>query len=244
MSSIEQRWLEAYMTGGTVKIGGTPPITVNSGTIQTLNSGSLQYVGNIGTLPNVVVGSGTLQAISNAVTVGSGTIQISDGTLTALPNIIVGSGTLQTLNSGSLQYIGSIGTLPNIIVESGTLQALGSANTYSPHDLHVYDTLGTIMAAVGTLIQTPDKIVKVHQYSIYTDGTLAYTFNDTKPDGGTIDCGAVFHQRTGRDKPFIPYPGYHFKTFTAGSALCLGTYDSGLSGTAYIHMVYTDDDTS
>ncbi len=246
----------------------TNPVTVTWG-LGTANptAGTLDTVTRVGTLPNVVVGSGTLQAISGNVPViaQSGTLQAitniagfsaTVGTLGTL-NTVTRIGTVYnvgTLSSGTLQYIGAIGTLPTsncgtVYYQNnlGTVYyvvSVGSVNTYAPHDKQVYDNIGTIMTAVGTLVQTASRIIKVHQFSVFTDGTLGWSFNNIKPNGGTLYNGGYFTQREGIVQPFIPYPGYHFKTTTVGSALCLGTYATGMSGTAYIHLVYTDDDTT
>lgn len=165
---------------------------------------------------------------------------------------LAGQGTLSTLNSGTLQTLGTLRVMQQgtVSVTQGTLNtvnALGSATVFGKHDLKVYDNIGTFVTAVGTLITgVANKIIKVHQYSLHSDGTVAYTFNDNTPVGGSLLVGAVIASARvdGYASPFIPYPGYHFKTATAGSALCLGTLAQGISGTAYIHMVYTDDDAS
>jgi hypothetical protein len=242
--------------------------------VGTLSSGTLQYVGNIGTLPNIVLGSGTLQTLNNGTlttvstvtgvtlvtginTLGTmGTLNYAGnlGTVYNIRNInsvgTLSSGTLTTVSTVTgvtlvtgINTLGTMGTL-YYLNNVGTLYSVGSANVYQKHDNKVYDNIGTIMTAVGTLVQTASKVIKVHQFSVATDGTLAWSFNDIKPNGGTLLNGMYHTQREGMVQPFIQYPGYHFKTTTAGSALCLGTYAPGISGTAYIHIVYSDDDTS
>ncbi len=278
----------ASMTDGTIsvvtQIGTIPNVIIGSGTIQTLNAGTittvsaaylagagtLQTVTQVGTLPNIIVGSGTLQmlnagtitTVSNCYLAGAGTVVVASGTLTGSNpsagtlDTITKMGTLYnigTLSSGSLQYVGNVGTLPNIIVGSGTIQTLnngtltsiGSANVYAKHDLHVYDSLGTLLTDQGTLVQTASKIIKVHYYHAQADGTFAFHFADTKPNGGTLSCGWNFNQREGAVTSFVPYPAYLFKTTTAGSALVLGTWPSvPCNGTLRLTMIYTDDDTA
>jgi len=116
---------------------------------------------------------------------------------------------------------------------------------------HPYKTEGTFLTGVGSLIfGVTNKIIKVHQYSISVQGTLAYSLNNAKPTGGTVDFGGnissgVQGYLTSIVKPFIPYPGYLCKTSTLGSALCLGTYVSAPTlGTVYFQAVYTDADAS
>ncbi len=203
-----------------VGLGTYTPMPI-LGTVQTVSAGTINTVGTVYYQPNL----GTLYAVT--------------GNVKTIPQ----SGTLQAVTAvtsitNNVNTVSQSGTLQNL----GTVTQLGSANIYSKHDLHVYDTLGTIMTAAGTLVQTASKIIKVHQFSVLTDGSLGWSFNDTKPTGGTVHTGGYFTQREGIVEPFIPYPAYHFKTSTAGSALCLGTYATGISGTAYINLVYTDDD--
>jgi hypothetical protein len=153
---------------------------------------------------------------------------------------MLNAGTISTLQSGTLNTLNS-GTLNTL--NSGTLNTIGSAAVYTKHDLKVYDALGTFVTVAGTLVQTASKIIKVHHYRAQTDGTWAFKFADTIPTGGTLDCGWIFNQREGVVTPFVPYPGYLFKSTTAGSALCLGTW-AACSGTLRLSLISTDDDTS
>ena len=116
---------------------------------------------------------------------------------------------------------------------------------------HPYKTAGTFLTGVGSLIfGVTGKLLTIHQYSISVQGTLAYSLNDAKPTGGTVDFGGNMSSGIqGYDmsivKPFIPYPGYLCKTLQAGSALCLGTYVTAPTlGTVYFQAVYTDADAS
>ena len=114
---------------------------------------------------------------------------------------------------------------------------------------HPYKTAGTYMTAAGTLIAgVTNKVLKIHQYNISALGTIDYSLNNAKPTGGTIDWG--MHLEYGvaaKDqwnivKPFLPYPGCLCCTIQIGSALCLGTYGSGIAGTVFFQAVYTDSD--
>ena len=118
---------------------------------------------------------------------------------------------------------------------------------------HPYKTAGTVMTAAGTLIfGVANKVIKVHQYSISAQGTIAYSLNDSAPTRGTVDFGGYLNggvvasaNSTFVSKPFIPYPGYLCKTLLPGSALCLGTYVTApILGTVYFQAVYTDADAS
>jgi hypothetical protein len=130
-----------------------------------------------------------------------------------------------------------------------------SPETAALYDIFVdngrYKTAGTFLTAAGTLLQPSGtaNIIKVHQYTISAQGSLVYSFNDTKPTGGTIDFGGIVSSNVSGAyaptivKPFIPYPGYLCKTTTVGSALCLGTYVTAPTlGTVYFQAVYTDGD--
>jgi hypothetical protein len=117
-----------------------------------------------------------------------------------------------------------------------------------------YKSAGTYLAGVGTLLSPsgPAGIIKIHQYSISSQGTIAYMLNDSKPNGTMSDYGGYLNGGIVTSpnpsfvvKPFVPYPGYLCKTVNQGSALCLGTYvTAGALGTVYFQCVYTDSDTS
>jgi hypothetical protein len=116
---------------------------------------------------------------------------------------------------------------------------------------HPYKTTGTYMTGAGTLIAgITNKLLKIHQYSISAQGTIAYSLNDAKPTGGTVDWGGYLNggvvaspNPTFVNKPFIPYPGYLCVTLQLGSALCLGTYVTApVLGTVYFQAIYTDSD--
>lgn len=259
---------------------GTLYYAANLGTCFFVNS-----VEQIGTLPNIIVGSGTIQTlnngtlttVSNCYLAGAGTVMVAAGTINVnqvagTVDVLTQVGTLPTLgtlgtlfytsNVGTLHYqnnlgttyyvdsVKTLGTLDGLVngtlgVSAGTLNSVGSVNSFAKHDLHVYDTLGTFLTDQGTLVQTASKIIKVHYYHAQADGTFAFHFADTKPNGGTLSCGWYFNQREGVVTSFVPYPACLFKTSTTGSALVLGTWPSiPCNGTLRLTMIYTDDDTT
>jgi hypothetical protein len=248
-SGTLQQITNCYLAGsGSVRIiAGTVNLAANNGTdIGNIDvaSGTLygrlqiRQAGAPGAFADVGLGTYSPIPILGTVSmVNAGTIT-TVSTVAAITNIAGISATLGTM--GTLNYVNNLGTL-----YSGSLSAvtqLGSANVYAKHDLHAYDTVGTLMTTAGSLVQTASKIIKVHHYRAQTDGTASFTFNDTTPLGGTLDYGWTFNQREGIVTPFVPYPAYLFKTSTVGSALCIGTLPSGVSGTLRISVIYTDDD--
>lgn len=129
----------------------------------------------------------------------------------------------------------------------------GSLSVFTKHDLHTYDNAGTFRiagnaTAGGTVVAgVVSKCIKVHYYSLETDGTFLAFFQDGALDRGTLGPMWTFNQREGAIGPFIPYPGYLFKT-TAGTPLFLGTNSSlnnfACAGTLNVHVIFTDDDAS
>ena len=115
---------------------------------------------------------------------------------------------------------------------------------------HPYKCAGTFMTAAGTLIPgVAGKILKVHQYNISVLGSIAYSLNDAKPTGGTVDWGGyissglITNPANDNPRPFVQYPACLCKTTNLGSALCLGTYVTApVLGTVYFQAVYTDSD--
>ncbi len=256
-------------------IGTLPNIVVGSGTLQAISSnvnvvpvgsgtvrvaaGTVILGANNGVdIGNIDVASGTLLARNQVRLAGApgAFADVGLGTYTPMPVL----GTVQMVSAGTINNVGTVYYQPNLgtlyavtgnvktIPQSGTLQtvtALGSANVYAKHDLIVYDSAGTLCTGQGSIVQTASKIIKVHHYKAQADGTFAFHFAATKPNGGTLDPGWYFLQREGVVSPFIPYPGYLFKTTTAGSALCIGTWPSiPCNGTLRLTMIYTDDDTA
>ena len=109
-----------------------------------------------------------------------------------------------------------------------------------------YDTIGTFLTASGTVLAgVATKVIKVHQYTVSSDGTVAMGFQDGGLSRGTI--GPTFSVRNTGDaivSPFIAYPQYVFKT-AAGSAVFLGTViPTTMAGTAFVTLIYTDQDAS
>jgi len=112
-----------------------------------------------------------------------------------------------------------------------------------------YKTWGTYMTGIGTLIPgVTGKLIKLHQYSLSVAGTIAFSLNNAKPLGGTVDYGGfltggvIASPSSLFNKPFVPYPGYLCATTQVGSALCLGTYTVPTLGTVFFQAIYTDYD--
>jgi hypothetical protein len=169
---------------------------------------------------------------------------------------MLNAGTISTLNSGTLDRLGTL-YAGSVCVTSGTIQmlnsgtvaitggTLGTVNVYSKHDLHAYHSISTVSTTIGSIAQTASKVIYVHYYHLATDGTWGVAWVDNKNGGGTVDYGWLINQREGVSTTFAPYPGYLFKTSTAGSALFLGTWPAyPCNGTLRALVVYTDDDAS
>ena len=112
---------------------------------------------------------------------------------------------------------------------------------------------GTVMTAIGTVIAgASGKIIKVHQYTMSMEGTVAYNFCNAKPGGGTVNHGGYLNGGVVASAnpaflvtPYVPYPDYICATTQAGSALCLGTWGTtGMDGTLRIQGLYTVTDSS
>jgi len=256
----------AGVSDGTIGIG--------SGTLQTVTQiGTLPTVGTLGTLYYLSgLGMGTVRVDSGTVSLSGGTISqlptlgtlgtmyylnnvgtlygLSSGTLNSAGTCWVGNGTVQ-VGAGTV----TLGGLGTVRVDLGTIKisdgTLGTVNVYTKHDLHVYDNAGTFFVAAvagGTVVVgVASKCIKVHYYSVETDGTFLAMFMDGAIDRGTLGPMWTFTQREGAIAPFVPYPAYLFKT-TAGTPLFIGTKSSlnnfACAGTLNVHVVYTDDDTS
>lgn len=109
-----------------------------------------------------------------------------------------------------------------------------------------YDTIGTFLTASGTVLAgVATKVIKVHYYTITSDGTCNMGFQDGGLSRGTV--GPTFglrYQGGALNSVFIPYPNYHFKT-AVGSAVFLGTIiPTAMAGTAFVTLIYTDQDAS
>ncbi len=109
---------------------------------------------------------------------------------------------------------------------------------------------GTVLTGTGTVITgTSGKIIKIHQYTVSMEGTVAYNFCNAKPGGGTVDHGAFLADNIATSanlvKPYVPYPSYLCATTQAGSSLCLGTWGTtAMAGTVRIQGLYTATDSS
>jgi hypothetical protein len=115
---------------------------------------------------------------------------------------------------------------------------------------HRCTPFGTVLTGVGTVISgTSGKVIKLHQYTMSMEGTLAYNFCVAKPGGGTINHGAFLADNIATSAnlttPFVPYPNYICATTAAGSALCLGTWGTtAMAGTVRIQGLYSATDSS
>ena len=228
-----------YLTGGTPM-----PVNIVAGVITGANPTA-----------------GTLNEVYKIGTVYAGSICVTSGTVAANPtmgtlNTVTQIGTLPTLGTmGTLYYVTGLG-MGTVRVESGTVRVdmgtigisastLGTVNVFTKHDLHAYHSISTLSTTIGSIAQTTNKVIYVHYYHLQTDGTWGVSWVDNKNGGGTVDYGWVVNQREGVSTAFAPYPGYIFKTLTAGSALLLGTHPAfPCVGTLRATIVYTDDDAS